>query len=166
MPPPPCSPVIPSFHTHSPSRPGCYTTPSSRIFTGNVCVTFPVLFEYLESTTSPSVPRSWILAASTTDPFGSSTSKHGVSAQPHVDIPVKNYLENSGWEVLPQPPYSPDLALSDYHLFRSMQNVLTGIRFTSNRVSKIGQAGAVLLGWNPQIARKMEKSHSFRWAII
>ena len=28
------------------------------------------------------------------------------------------------------------------------------------------QAGAVLLGWNPKIARKMRKSHSFRWAIL
>ena len=28
------------------------------------------------------------------------------------------------------------------------------------------QAGAVLLGWNPQIARKMGKSHSVRWAIL
>ena len=48
-------------------------------------------------------------------------------------IPVKNYLENSGWEVLPHPPYSPDLTRSDYHLFRSMQNALTGIRFTSEQ---------------------------------
>ena len=44
----------------------------------------------------------------------------------HVAIPVKNYFENSGWEVLPHSPYSPDLAPSDYHLFRSMQNALTG----------------------------------------
>ena len=28
------------------------------------------------------------------------------------------------------------------------------------------QAGAVLMGWNPQIARKMGKRHSFRWAIL
>ena len=48
-----------------------------------------------------------------------------------VAIPVKNYLEKSEWEVLPHPPYSPDLASSDYHLFRSMKNALTGIRFTS-----------------------------------
>ena len=58
---------------------------------------------------------------------------HHNNARPHVAIPVKNYLENSGWEVLPHPPYSPDLAPSDYHLFQSMQSALTGIRFTSEQ---------------------------------
>lgn len=53
------------------------------------------------------------------------------NARPHRTEPVKNYVENVGWESLPHPPYSPDLAPSDYHLFRSMQNLLTGIRFTS-----------------------------------
>ena len=50
---------------------------------------------------------------------------HHDKARLHVAIPVKIYLENSEWEVLPHPPYSPDLAPSDYHLFRSMQNALT-----------------------------------------
>ena len=58
---------------------------------------------------------------------------HLDNARPHVAIPVKNYLENSGWEVLPHPPYSSDLAPSDYHLFWSMQNALTGIWFTSEQ---------------------------------
>ena len=55
------------------------------------------------------------------------------NARPHVARPVKNYLQNNDWEVLAHPPYSPDLAPSDYHLFRSMQNALTGIRFTSEQ---------------------------------
>ena len=58
---------------------------------------------------------------------------HDDNARPHVAIPVKNYLENSGWEILPHPTYIPELAPSDYHLFRSMQNALSGIRFTSEQ---------------------------------
>ena len=35
-------------------------------------------------------------------------------------------------EVLPHPPYSPDLAPSDYHLFGPMKKMLGGLRFTSD----------------------------------
>ena len=58
---------------------------------------------------------------------------HHDNARPLVAIPLKNYLENSVREVLPHPPYSPTLTPSDYHLFRSTQNALTGIRFTSEQ---------------------------------
>ncbi|CAK1598237.1 unnamed protein product [Parnassius mnemosyne] len=34
------------------------------------------------------------------------------------------------------PPYSPDLAPSDYYLFRSLQNFLDGKIFTSNEEVK------------------------------
>jgi histone-lysine N-methyltransferase SETMAR len=38
-------------------------------------------------------------------------------------------LRGFGWEVFNYPPYSPDLAPSDYHLFRSLQNNLDGKKF-------------------------------------
>lgn len=53
------------------------------------------------------------------------------NARPHVAKPVKNYLENVGWEVLPHPPYSPDIAPSDYYLFNCLNNDLINERFTS-----------------------------------
>jgi len=40
------------------------------------------------------------------------------NARPHVATPVKTYLETLKWEVLPHPPYSLDIAPSDFHLFR------------------------------------------------
>lgn len=53
------------------------------------------------------------------------------NARPHVAKLVKNTLGSFGWEVLPHPPYSPDVAPSDYYLFRSMSSALAGQRFYS-----------------------------------
>ncbi|KAG5318734.1 MOS1T transposase, partial [Pseudoatta argentina] len=53
------------------------------------------------------------------------------NARPHVAKPVKTYLETFKWEVLPHPPYSPDIAPSDFHLFRSMAHGLADGRFHS-----------------------------------
>ncbi|KAG5325797.1 MOS1T transposase, partial [Pseudoatta argentina] len=51
--------------------------------------------------------------------------------RPHVAKPVKIYLETLKWEVLPHPLYSPDIAPSDFHLFRSMAHGLADRRFHS-----------------------------------
>ena len=36
------------------------------------------------------------------------------NARPHVAKAIKKYLETFKWNVLPHPPYSPDIAPSDY----------------------------------------------------
>jgi histone-lysine N-methyltransferase SETMAR len=46
------------------------------------------------------------------------------NAKPHIAKVTRHKLEELGWQVLPHPPYSPDLAPSDYHLFRSLRNHL------------------------------------------
>lgn len=58
------------------------------------------------------------------------------NARPHVAQPVKTYLETLKWEVLPHPPYSPDIAPSDYHLFRSMTHGLAYQHFHSYEEAK------------------------------
>jgi histone-lysine N-methyltransferase SETMAR len=40
-----------------------------------------------------------------------------------------NKLAELGWEHLEHPPYSPDLAPSDFHLFRALEHFLRGKRF-------------------------------------
>ena len=56
---------------------------------------------------------------------------HHDNAQPHVARPVKTYLETLKWEVFPEPPYSLDVASSDYHLFRSMAHGTANQHFCS-----------------------------------
>ena len=53
------------------------------------------------------------------------------NARPHVAKPIKTYLETLKWEALPLPPYSPDIAPSDYYLFRSMAHGLADQQFRS-----------------------------------
>ncbi|XP_011069255.1 PREDICTED: histone-lysine N-methyltransferase SETMAR-like [Acromyrmex echinatior] len=51
---------------------------------------------------------------------------HHNNARPHTSLMTCQKLRELDWEVLMHPPYSPDLAPSDYYLFRSLQNSLDG----------------------------------------
>ncbi|WKY06424.1 hypothetical protein Q1695_006537 [Nippostrongylus brasiliensis] len=53
------------------------------------------------------------------------------SARPHVARATRQKIQDLGWEVLPHPPYSPDTAPSDYHLFRALKQHLRDTEFDS-----------------------------------
>ena len=61
---------------------------------------------------------------------------HQDNAKPHTSLVTRKKLLELDWEVLPHPPYSPDLAPSGYHLFRSLQNHLNGKTFDRNEAVK------------------------------
>nr|QRH16695.1 transposase [Mayetiola destructor] len=52
---------------------------------------------------------------------------HDDNARPHRANIVKENIQRLGWDQMDQPAYSPDLAPSDYHLFRSMQISLADV---------------------------------------
>nr|AAP51086.1 transposase [Forficula auricularia] len=83
---------------------------------------------------------------------------HHDNARPHTSLVTRQKLLELGWDVLPHPPYSPDLAPSDYFLFRSLQNSLNGknfnndddvksylIQFFANKSQKFYERGIMML---------------------
>jgi hypothetical protein len=47
-------------------------------------------------------------------------------------LKTQEAITKLGWTVLPHPPYSSDLAPSDFHLFGALKDVIRGKRFGSN----------------------------------
>jgi [histone H3]-lysine36 N-dimethyltransferase SETMAR len=60
------------------------------------------------------------------------------NARPHTAKITPDKLKDLGWTVIPHPPYSSDLAPSDYHLFRSMYHYLLGKNFNQTDEVKSG----------------------------
>jgi [histone H3]-lysine36 N-dimethyltransferase SETMAR len=60
-----------------------------------------------------------------------------VNAKPHISKIVTEKIAEFGWEPLPHPPYSPDLAPSDYHLISTFYYYLRGKNFENEEVLKI-----------------------------
>jgi transposase len=54
------------------------------------------------------------------------------NACPHTAAITTQLLDECGWEVFRHPPYSPDLAPSDFHLFPKLKEFLGEKHFTSD----------------------------------
>lgn len=54
------------------------------------------------------------------------------NARPHTANRTRELFDGFGWEVFDHPPYSPDLAPSDYHLFPAMKTWLATQRFDTD----------------------------------
>ena len=83
-------------------------------------------------------------------------------------VPKKQYHKK-----VPHAPYSPDLAPSDYHLFRSMEHSLRNMQFANiQHVRKwVGdfvclQASHVLRYRDPKPMRKMQEQNSYTGGIF
>ena len=62
---------------------------------------------------------------------------HHDNARPHVVAKsVTKKLSEFNWEILSHPPYSPNIAPSDYHLFRVSQHFLVGQIFENIDILK------------------------------
>lgn len=57
---------------------------------------------------------------------------HHDNAPAHSSVKAMVKLDSLGYELLPHPPYSPDLAPSDYYLFPNLKRWLQGKRFHTN----------------------------------
>ena len=96
---------------------------------------------------------------------------HPDTARPHTSLATQQKLREFCWEVLMHPPYSPDLAPSDFHLFRSLQNSLGSVRLTSredcqNHLSRYFDHKSQNFYSNGMIPTyKMAKSYRTKWCL-
>src|SRR5215813_13513320 len=58
------------------------------------------------------------------------------NASEHMSAKSQAAIRQCGFQQLNHPPYSPDLAPSDYFLFRVMKKILRGKRFSSDEEFK------------------------------
>ena len=73
---------------------------------------------------------------------------HQDNVRLHVSLMTRQKLLQLGWEVLIHPPYSPDIAPSDFHLFWFLQNPLNG--------KNVNSLNTVKETWNSSLLKKVK----------
>jgi len=53
------------------------------------------------------------------------------NARPHIGKVLRELLDRYSWEVLPHPPYSPDMSPADFDLFPKLKINMRGVRFST-----------------------------------
>jgi histone-lysine N-methyltransferase SETMAR len=90
---------------------------------------------------------------------------HQDNARPHVSKMTHQKIEELNWEIFDHPPYSPDLAPSDYHLFRSLQNHLNNKK--SERSEEVNDAVLAYFESTPRSFYKAgTKKLATRWETV
>ena len=84
------------------------------------------------------------------------------NAPVHNSHVAQTEARSCGYEILPHPPYSPDLAPSDFHLFPSMKSFLKGKRFTNDE-SLISEVNAWFQTQPPEFYRIGLQNCIKRW---
>ena len=84
------------------------------------------------------------------------------NASCHKSIATMEKLHKLHFELLPHPPYSPDLASSDYYLFANLKKMLPGKRFGSNK-EVIVRTEAYFESSNKSFYKKSIKMLEKRW---
>ncbi|UYV75327.1 H3F3C [Cordylochernes scorpioides] len=88
------------------------------------------------------------------------------NARPHAARTIQTFLENFKWEIFTHPPYSPDLAPSDFHLFPALKLHLGGKHFANNDggkplATKTGHG--LVQQWYQEIATTVPKMFGQKW---
>jgi transposase len=61
---------------------------------------------------------------------------HYDKAPPHTSLLIREFLAKQETIVVPQPPYSPDLAPADFFLFPKLKSTLKGRRFQTVEIKE------------------------------
>ncbi|XP_025161357.1 histone-lysine N-methyltransferase SETMAR-like [Harpegnathos saltator] len=61
---------------------------------------------------------------------------HHGNARSHKSLTTQNKLFQLGWDILPHPPYSPDLSPTSYHIFRPLRDSMEEKTFNDEEAIK------------------------------